>query len=49
MLSRSCDGCENQKLCKKRFVSVKKGEFVYCPDGSRHLVDINPEWIKCNR
>jgi len=45
MLSRSCYGCTQQKLCSKRFIQVKKGEFVYCPNGSRQLVDINQEWI----
>lgn len=39
MLSRCCDGCPEMNRCKKRFITVKKGEFVYCPDGSRNLVD----------
>jgi len=45
MLSRSCDGCYEQRKCKTRFANVKKGEFVYCPDGSRQLVDMNQEWL----
>lgn len=39
MLSRNCDGCPEIQRCKIRFVNVKKGEFVYCKDGSRQLVD----------
>lgn len=39
MLSRSCDGCRLLKECKIRFTNVKISEFVYCPDGSRQLVD----------
>jgi predicted SprT family Zn-dependent metalloprotease len=46
MLSRDCDGCGQKTLCNKRFITVRKGEFVYCKDGSKHLVDINQEWIK---
>ena len=46
MLSRDCDGCTQQKLCKKRFIQVEKGNFVYCPDGDRHLVDCNIGCIK---
>lgn len=39
MLSGDCVGCIYQHACAIRFNSVKKGEFVYCPDGTRHLVD----------
>lgn len=39
MLSRNCDGCINIQKCKIRFIQVKKGEFIYCIDGSRNLVD----------
>jgi len=39
MLSRDCDGCSQQKLCSNRFCKVCKGEKVYCPDGTAHLVD----------
>lgn len=46
MLSRNCDGCPEMRRCKERFVNVRKGEFVYCPNGSRQLVDINEEWLK---
>lgn len=48
MLSRNCVSCTQKKLCGKRFITVEKGEFVYCPDGSRHLVDVNSEWVKTN-
>jgi hypothetical protein len=27
------------KLCSKRYKNVNKGEKVYCPDGTAHLVD----------
>jgi hypothetical protein len=48
MLSRDCDGCSQLKTCKKRYSKVGKGEKVYCPDGTAHLVDeelecINPD------
>ncbi len=39
MLSRDCDGCSQLKSCKKRYGKVTKGEKVYCPDGTVHLVD----------
>jgi hypothetical protein len=39
MLSKCCDGCYLRYRCETQFESVKKGEFVYCPDGSRNLVD----------
>ena len=39
MLSRDCDGCSQLKACNKRYVKVAKGEKVYCPDGTAHLVD----------
>ena len=39
MLSRDCDGCSQLKACKKRYKIVAKGEKVYCPDGTAHLVD----------
>jgi hypothetical protein len=29
------------KLCKKIFVAAEVGDFVYCPNGDRHLVDIS--------
>lgn len=45
MLSRNCDGCPLMRKCEQRYANVRKGEFVYCPDGSRHLVDIEPEWL----
>jgi hypothetical protein len=45
MLSRDCDGCPLMRECKQRFIEFRKGEFVACPDGSKHLIDINPEWM----
>ncbi len=39
MLSRDCDGCSQLKACGKRYRKVAKGEKVYCPDGTAHLVD----------
>jgi hypothetical protein len=39
MLSRDCDGCSQYKACSKRYRNVGKGEKVYCPDGTAHLVD----------
>jgi hypothetical protein len=39
MLSRDCDGCSQLKPCSKRYRKVAKGEKVYCPDGTAHLVD----------
>jgi hypothetical protein len=39
MLSRDCDGCSMLKACSKRYKNVTKGEKVYCPDGTAHLVD----------
>ncbi len=45
MLSRNYDGCSQLKKCKNRFKKVKKGEKVYCPDGTAHLVDENKEFF----
>jgi len=39
MLSRDCYGCSQRKVCSKRYAKVAKGEKVYCPDGTVHLVD----------
>ncbi len=39
MLSRDCDGCSQLKECAKRFKKAGKGDKVYCPDGTAHLVD----------
>ena len=39
MLSRDCDGCAQIKICSKRYQAVGRGEKVYCPDGTAHLVD----------
>ena len=39
VISRDCDGCEQQKPCIRRYSKVSEGEKVYCPDGTAHLVD----------
>ncbi|MCW4019225.1 MAG: hypothetical protein NWF00_11205 [Candidatus Bathyarchaeota archaeon] len=39
MLSRDCDGCSQMKPCSRRYFDVQKGNKVYCPDGTAHLVD----------
>jgi hypothetical protein len=39
MLSRDCDGCSALKACSKRYQKTTKGDKVYCPDGTAHLVD----------
>jgi hypothetical protein len=39
LLSRDCDGCSQMKACSKRYYTVAKGDKVYCPDGTAHLVD----------
>lgn len=31
------------KTCSRRYFIVEKGEKVYCPDGTAHLVDENVE------
>jgi hypothetical protein len=45
MLSRDCDGCSQLKSCKNRYKKVTKGEKVYCPDGTAHLVDQDNQWF----
>ena len=45
MLSRDCDGCSQRKPCSKRFDVTEKGEKVYCPDGTAHLVDASKSTI----
>jgi hypothetical protein len=39
LISRDCDGCSQLKSCKIRYEKVTKGEKVYCPDGTAHLID----------
>ena len=39
MLSRDCDGCYKLKECSKRYQRALKGDKVYCPDGTAHLID----------
>jgi hypothetical protein len=39
MLSRDCDGCPKLKECGSRYRKAVKGDKVYCPDGTAHLVD----------
>jgi hypothetical protein len=43
MLSRDCDGCGQTQLCSKRFNRANRGDKVYCPDGTAHLVDNGSE------
>ena len=45
MLSRDCDGCSQMKQCSKRFGDAEKGEKVYCPDVTAHLVDASKSTI----
>lgn len=39
MLSRDCDGCSKLKECSQRYKKAVKGDKVYCPDGTAHLID----------
>jgi hypothetical protein len=39
MLSRDCDGCTSLKACNTRYQRAHKGDKVYCPDGTAHLID----------
>ncbi len=39
MLSRDCDGCSQMRACGRRYLVVEKGNRVFCPDGTAHLVD----------
>jgi hypothetical protein len=39
MLSRDCDGCEQQRQCIQRYKLATTGEKVMCPDGTQHLID----------
>jgi len=39
LLSRDCDGCSQMKACSRRYFIAEKGDKVYCPDGTAHLVD----------
>jgi hypothetical protein len=39
MISRDCDGCSIHKECSKRYQKAIKGDKVYCPDGTAHLID----------
>jgi hypothetical protein len=39
VLSRDCDGCGQMQPCRRRYFVVEKGNKVYCPDGTAHLVD----------
>jgi hypothetical protein len=39
MLSRDCDGCPKLKECSTRYKKTRKGDKVYCPDGTAHLID----------
>jgi len=39
VLSRDCDGCSQMHGCASRFRFAVKGDKVYCPDGTVHLID----------
>ena len=39
LLSRNCDGCSQLRMCKVRYNILEKGNKVYCPDGTAHLID----------
>jgi hypothetical protein len=39
MISRDCDGCSKLKECSRRYQKAMKGDKVYCPDGTAHLID----------
>ncbi len=39
MISRDCDGCSMLKACCTRYKKAVKGDKVYCPDGTAHLID----------
>lgn len=43
LLSRCCDGCAKIQECKLRFGRVGRGQYVYCSDGTPHLVDSGSE------
>lgn len=53
MLSRDCDGCSNLKACSIRYRKATKGDKVYCPDGTVHLIDDasipKPEILCCTQ
>jgi hypothetical protein len=39
VLSKDCRGCSQMHICQVRYMKVKQGELVSCPDGTPHLVD----------
>ncbi len=39
MLSRDCDGCSGMEKCKLYYFALRKGDKVFCPDGTIHLID----------
>ncbi len=40
LLSRDCDGCTLQLFeCTNRYKKAARGDKVYCPDGTVHLID----------
>lgn len=40
MLSKECINCKDRHNCSKRFINAKKGDYIYCPDGSQILIEI---------
>lgn len=38
MLSKECKKCKLKDFCELLYLDVQKGEYVYCPDGSKHKV-----------
>lgn len=41
MLNSYCKNCNNQIKCNQRYVNAKKGDKIFCPDGSIMFVDQN--------
>ncbi|MCW4017510.1 MAG: hypothetical protein NWF00_02315 [Candidatus Bathyarchaeota archaeon] len=39
MLSKECTDCLKIEECSKRYQNAKKGEKIYCPDGTIHFAD----------
>ncbi len=50
ILSRDCDGCSRLRECARRYQKAFKGDKVYCPDGTAHLIDDSstPQGVNLN-